>query len=390
MSNGKEIKSLTGLRGCAAIFVVFYHSFGGIPMKGAFNTLLAHGYLAVDIFFVLSGFVMTLNYAELFSAGVTWSSFRRFLGRRVARVYPLYVAATVCAALLLATGVAERVGSFRLIPTLAGNLAMIQSWGVGESLDAPSWSISAEWAAYLVFPLFLWIASRASGWKARVGAAVSVVALIILAFTSRSLLALVRPDAPFDIFAPYRAGPLLRCFPEFFLGVFCGRLLHEGGGEFFYTRAHVGDIVAASMLIALCFVRSDIVVVLLAPLLVLSLMSESNLVSRFLASAWMYRFGVLSYSIYLVHTLLTPLVKGLRHQLDTRGIIHAQTIASIPAFLLSYVLSTLAYRFVEKPGRRLLRDLFEQETPRAWSSEGDPSTGISGANLAGFGVEVQQ
>jgi peptidoglycan/LPS O-acetylase OafA/YrhL len=62
MREHREIRSLTGLRGVAVAYVVVHHFFLGLTFTNPFTTFLAHGYLAVDLFFVLSGFVMTLNY----------------------------------------------------------------------------------------------------------------------------------------------------------------------------------------------------------------------------------------------------------------------------------------------------------------------------------------
>jgi peptidoglycan/LPS O-acetylase OafA/YrhL len=67
---------------------VFFHDFFGIEMSNLLTTLIAHGYLAVDLFFVLSGFVMALNYGSLFETRMSFLAYRRFLGRRIARIYP--------------------------------------------------------------------------------------------------------------------------------------------------------------------------------------------------------------------------------------------------------------------------------------------------------------
>ena len=89
VGNGvSEIRALTGLRGIASLYVVLFHYFQPLPLVGYLRTLLGHGYLAVDLFFVLSGFVMALNYGSRFAAGAHWPEYRLFLCRRFARVYP--------------------------------------------------------------------------------------------------------------------------------------------------------------------------------------------------------------------------------------------------------------------------------------------------------------
>src|ERR1700712_169365 len=101
MSQIRELRSLTGLRGVAAVLVVLDHYWQGVAPTNPAKTLLAHGYLAVDLFFVLSGFVMTFNYASLFQEGYSFAAFRLFLSRRIARVYPLYLVCTLVAFLLI-------------------------------------------------------------------------------------------------------------------------------------------------------------------------------------------------------------------------------------------------------------------------------------------------
>jgi peptidoglycan/LPS O-acetylase OafA/YrhL len=363
MSDIKEIRSLTGLRGFAALYVVFHHFFPNLPMKGIGTILIAHGYLAVDLFFILSGFVMTLNYTELFSSGFSTTSFWRFLGRRIARIYPLYLVATLCAMLWLAFGMTVSSDPVQhhldssVFSNFLLNLAMIQSWGLGYSLDGPTWSISAEWAAYLVFPLFLWIGFNASAWKARIGVSVSCLVLVVLTYVS--FLRLGRPETPLGIYAPYHAGPLFRCMPEFFIGVFIARLMVQGGAQWLRTRPYLAAGIAASLVLLLCVPKSDLFVVLLVPFFILSLISESSLPSRFFASTPLHHLGVLSYSIYLMHFLLCPILKATRHLLDTHHVAHGQTLASIPALIATYLISLAAFHYVEMPGRRFLRNYFE-------------------------------
>lgn len=87
-----NIRSLTALRGLAALTVLAYHSAGRIFGDTEHVPLpLGHGYLAVDLFFLLSGFVLMHVHEQEFSNGVTWSSFGQFLRARFARTYPLYI-----------------------------------------------------------------------------------------------------------------------------------------------------------------------------------------------------------------------------------------------------------------------------------------------------------
>lgn len=143
----RHIASHTAMRGVAALIVVFYHlRFGAdvlLPFEEA-TALFARGYLWVDFFFLLSGFVLTYVYGEArWDAG----SVRRFYVARVARVYPLHLA-TLC--LLIAYKAStETVGA--AVPSMDArygqpwsfvpfHLLLVQAWGF---LPEPGWNIPA-------------------------------------------------------------------------------------------------------------------------------------------------------------------------------------------------------------------------------------------------------
>ena len=92
MSTVRPIPALTSIRGLAAWWVVLYHFREEIPGIAGTPLLrfMAHGYLAVDLFFELSGFVIALNYARTFRS-VTWADSTNFFGLRLARIYPLHI-----------------------------------------------------------------------------------------------------------------------------------------------------------------------------------------------------------------------------------------------------------------------------------------------------------
>lgn len=159
--------ALTGVRGVAVIVVVIYH-YLEVPyiFISNFKEPFA-GYLAVDLFFVLSGFLMALNYGSMFSGNLLLSNFRLFLSRRFARVYPLYFVITLLTFAIAKAGIG---GPYRW-RTLASNLPLIQQLGLGMydptlgvSIVGPAWSISTELGAYLSFPLLFRLGmARAKG-----------------------------------------------------------------------------------------------------------------------------------------------------------------------------------------------------------------------------------
>lgn len=208
-----QLRALTGLRGIAAWLVVLYHvRTACLPSIGptAF-AILAKGYLAVDLFFLLSGFVLWLNYAERLRAG-GGSEAGRFMMRRIGRLWPLHglvLAFTLGIALALrGTG---RDASGYPWATLPLHALLIQNWGFTRALDwnVPDWSISTELAASLLFPLIAF-----AHWDARrtpllLGALALLLALLVTLFAAQGSVSL-----GFDI---SRLG-LPRCLLEFTAG----------------------------------------------------------------------------------------------------------------------------------------------------------------------------
>src|SRR3954447_21165602 len=184
-----EIKALTSLRGIAAMMVVFQH-FSVTAQQHSEVTipsLVPHGYIAVDLFFVLSGFIMAYTYLADFRAhGV--QAFPGFIMKRVARIVPLNTFAVL---FVLAAGAVSMKcldrnifhASTNIPFDAISNLIMVQGLGVGLNLNAPSWSISTEFAAYFAFPLFLWLVFK-QRWAFAVGAiAVCFAVLAVIALT---------------------------------------------------------------------------------------------------------------------------------------------------------------------------------------------------------------
>ena len=122
-ASNRQLPSLTPLRGVAALWVVLYHYCGTAQFFPNLDItphsyLISKGYLAVDMFFVLSGFVMAHVYRRAFSEGVG-EHYRGFLMARIARLYPLHV---FILSLFVVTAAASQfmiglaTGSFESIP----------------------------------------------------------------------------------------------------------------------------------------------------------------------------------------------------------------------------------------------------------------------------------
>ena len=173
-----HIKPLTSLRFFAAIWVIFYTYWPHLSGAFAFGPI-TKGYLGVDLFFILSGFIISHVYLDRLGEG--GFSYREFITNRLARIYPLHV--MMLGVTLAMVGVASWKG-MSLDPNIAAwsalpaQILMMHAWGLAPiaGWNHPSWSISAEWFAYLNFPLFGWVA-----WKMRMRPILAIGLVAIMA-----------------------------------------------------------------------------------------------------------------------------------------------------------------------------------------------------------------
>jgi peptidoglycan/LPS O-acetylase OafA/YrhL len=160
MLDGANIKPLTALRFFAAFWVVLFHYWPNLAV-GFTPAIAAKGYLGVEAFFTLSGFILCHVYLQGFGQG----RFRYgdFLWNRLARVYPLHLATLLGIGLMAAAaGLAGVTVGHNIIAweALPANLLLVHAWGFApvSGWNHASWSISAEGFAYLSFPAFAFLA----------------------------------------------------------------------------------------------------------------------------------------------------------------------------------------------------------------------------------------
>jgi peptidoglycan/LPS O-acetylase OafA/YrhL len=358
-----EIRALTGLRGMAACMVTAYHFYPVSQQRGILGEGLGRGYLWVDLFFVLSGFVLALNYGEWFTAGYSTAAFRQFVLRRAARIYPLYLAvgAVQLAFTLAVYGDFSHRGHWAAAvlhepgPDIGANLLMIQAWGISGSIVGQAWSISTEWAAYMAFPLLVSAAiyrgARQAFWSG--GAALLLLVVVVLidshdgAYHSGAL----------DAYDGAHVTPLLRCLGDFTLGLLVTRLLSAP----FIADLAGRNAVTLSVItaVAAMFLSGvpDLLICLLFPALVLCLAANRDIAGPLFANPIMHRLGVLSYSIYLLHGFLEFPAQRLSTLINGWG-------AAVIAWGGLILLAAFTYRFIEVPGRRALsRISFARRTP---------------------------
>jgi peptidoglycan/LPS O-acetylase OafA/YrhL len=342
MSAAGELRALTAARGAAAWLVVLFHLRRSLPpLPEPVAAVLAHGYLAVDFFFLLSGFVIWLAYAPAFPDGGR-AAVLRFLRRRVARIWPLHLAMLATAAALAAVlTLSGHDASHYPWAALPAHLLLLQGWGAADPLawNDPAWSISCELAAYLLFvPLVLLL-----DWR-RVPSGAVLAALAALAGLLHLLFALRGAD---------RLGQLIpelglaRCVLEFGAGTALAALWQRWRGDpAMAWRAGLALLAAASLWAAGAAETLTAPATLAALLLALALTAGRR--GNPLEGRLPHWLGEVSYATYLSHYLLWSAFKLAL--VPAPGPVAWPLVAAY--LLLVLLASHLLHRGVERPAQR--------------------------------------
>lgn len=361
MAAQREIRALTGIRGVAACFVVVYHYLQSAITGGVKATFLHHGYLAVDLFFVLSGFVMMMSYEPRFRSSFNVSKYIDFLYKRFGRIYPLYAVVTI-----LFTGAIYWHAIHTHQPSISEivlNLLLVHGWGMAGSIGGPTWSISTEFAAYLLFPALVYYTSKDNRYVRMLLCVAAVLVLFSIGTLSTQQVGeiydgVVMRNGPLDIYDTTTPYALFRCLAGFTLGVVSFRLSEMPWVVSLRHKRFSCDIVMAAVLIGLALPSSDVVVVVLFILLVNFLAEGKSITSSILATAPIYWLGTISYSIYLVHMFLSGMFRSqLSDLLSHLHINHGWKIAGVLLLPIVIAVSAVTYYFIERPARDGLRNL---------------------------------
>ena len=360
----RQLLCLTGLRGIAAWWVVIYHIKEYLPdgSPGWLRAACEHGNLAVDLFFVLSGFIISYNYLPAFSR-FSFIEYMRFLGIRLARIYPLHLFMIILylanpLAIALASSRGGDVGRYNFLYYFM-SIFLVQNWGFADHLawNIPAWSISTEWMAYLLFPLLAWIAKKNSAniFYTIIGVGIP---LALLGIILNLMVETLGSDIP-------RNG-LVRCLCEFASGAFVYRLWLAGGKSKVIKGSACGLLAICTALFFVTGIADIWIVPAIWACTIFLLATEPAAIERMFEHRLVEIIGLWSYSTYLVHYFVRDWVKFLlvRDGLSNGAILFCYASATLVA-------SGLLYRFVELPGRRSGRRLVERFV-------GNPAAGGNG------------
>lgn len=376
--------ALDSLRGVSALVVVFYHM--------NFNSflydlqLVRHGYLFVDFFFVLSGFIMFYNYDKIVGS----DGFRRFMGTRFFRLYPLhFTMLMVFVAWNLFYALVRGMQTDAAAPTnndgwldFALNVFLLNGLGIREpGFNTPSWSISTEFWTYLMFAFVLLVAGK----DARKGVLAGVFATIAFG----CLAVMLKYVKPLHL-GLVDAYSLPRCFYGFFLGsALCAllkqaALLGERAGPLIGAAAQIVAIgVAVSILTLQGGTAFDFLLpVLFAAVIATFVIWPRTRLTSLATSRPLLWLGTHSYSIYMVHFFVIEIFRtvvrvALHTPFENHRYVTSPALGlalDIGSVVLVLLLASLTYRLVEQPGRNFGRRLFKGgRNPRVAATTAEPA-----------------
>lgn len=390
----REIKALDGLRAVAALSVLCYH---------ALVTLHVHSYLfgqevtflwfyfesGVELFFVLSGFLLFMHYAGAMLRAQPLPSPREFYRRRALRILPAY---WVCLGILVLIGLPHYLNLDGLQNVL-WHVALLHDAipAYNRAIEGPFWTLAVEAQFYLLLPLIAWLIARWVGATHSVARlAGGVLALIATALAWRQLNGLATvwlptvhgwPGEVIRRILEFSYGSQGKYLEVFAVGMLCA-VLYVAATEGRLSRIKTARLGAPLALAALA------IYLLLAPQVYVrrnAILAQCNLCMRpgdvesllgtlalaigygalLLAVLWGGRrlhrpfelpalrmIGLISYSLYLWHE---PLLSAIIPPLAALSIPLAGALAFVAAAAVAIAVAAVSYRVVERPFLRRQR-----------------------------------
>ncbi|NLR94277.1 acyltransferase family protein [Flammeovirga agarivorans] len=362
------LSSLTPLRGIAALWVVLFHidvstyyrDLGGILPRAA-TGIFSKGYLWVDFFFLLSGFIIYHVYGQLFKEnGYSIQNIKSFLWSRFTRLYPLHfftlILLIITVPIIGKTYPQLQDDSWHLyfsntalfsqfFMTNAMNFYHFLSWNM------PSWSIGAEWWTYCFAILVLPIIGHSKRY-------LIYIKLFVL-FGCISLLVNFHPNHNLDITWDYG---FIRCIFQFFIGINLYLLFQMNWNNNILQKDITCILLFVFISIGFHYKIHDLVFIPLFSLFLLAVAYNNSSIKSILEKRYIKYLGDISYSIYLMHGLVFfffwfqfPSWKqnyGWDRLPSNLYLLYIITFLSI-----TVLLSALSHRYIEVGCRNLLRKL---------------------------------
>ena len=344
-------RHLDALRIIAACAVVVLHYSDYVKNQAAGHFIYEHAQhfnLFVDLFFVISGFVIASQYLGKVDNARTIG---RFLWRRLARIYPLHLA-TLAFYLVVAAAIQGDFAStgnsarYPLSDVPAQLLLLHALIGQRLTFNFPSWSLSAEMFCYVIFPLVAVVAARRRD---------LLLPLIVILIVANSLFATATGTGPWADWINH--GGVFRAFPAFILGSACSR---------YRDRIAQWRIPPAALTIALAgftllgwsipeMMALGWIYLIAALAIHCDCAGRDSLMTRLRIARW----SPLTYSCYMLHIPVATVIITLGARLMSG--IPDRELALLPvAIAVLAVASVISYRYFETPARDALNEAFDR------------------------------
>jgi peptidoglycan/LPS O-acetylase OafA/YrhL len=360
----KELSSLLGLRGIAAAMVVIFHyeqleqfryvsdaTMAGVSLR----QLVEHGYLWVDLFFALSGYLLYKRDGCISLRSFRVDRYLDFVLRRFARTVPLYIGSLTIVLLVWCLETVHDTTRWpsemftRPISTVVANVLLVQAWGLAPSLNSPSWSLSVEWLLYLTFPVLSSIIALSSRTAAARSALVLSSMFLILFYTDNS------NGLPLDFHDYFEPRTLMRGAASFMLGGLISRAEFNPVHHSIFLRPWTASCVALIAILLMASKGTELLIVsAFATLIYALVMSSYGFVQKVLSGRYCRIAGRLSYSVYLLHDQFFAACSIVRDRFnyELSGPLHA--ILLIVSMIALYAGAALCYISLEQPARTLI------------------------------------
>lgn len=380
----EKYPALTGVRAVAA-YLVFLHHFASNPkISGPFCEFLWQGHIGVALFYVLSGFLITLNYSKKADLKVDYWIY--YISRRIGRIYPLYLSLLVATYVVLA----RLNGTHPSTLSLALNLTLWKGFFDDFKFDGigPSWSLTVEETFYLLAP-FIFVAVRKVG---------HIAVLVLLYVIGGLSLWLGSHWSYYGFFGNFHFVALYTFFGrsfEFMLGMALAHALQAYPSLLATSRRPTLTYLGLGGCVSVMFwmslptrgasfsiahpyglVLNNVVLPPFIGILICGLVAEQTFVSRILSSRLGVFLGRTSYAFYLLHF-------GVLADLISSWLGSYSTLLPVAVlFVLTNILAALLFLLVERPANALVRRLGDRLAAIYAASRRNPNPSLRLRRLA--------
>lgn len=369
-------ENLTALRGFAALGVLVFHCdlFLKPIVDQTVTMIIGNGWLLVDFFFILSGFILSHAYKETFKGKVTRTEYVWFISRRFARIFPLHCIVLLLTCIIVlamidsAAGLSHFMQQMLDLGTFPAVLLLLNSLNLHATppLNTSTWSLSAEWCTYLLFPFLVHLTWKFVNFRI----VKSVLLFVFIFIVTYVFLYLGGCDfesvGSIEIKMTSNWG-FIRCLIWFTIGLttrFYARTFLDYdfvGGDTFLSALFI------AVLSAMHFDINSVFTILLFPLLIFSASQNRGVISKLLGLRTFQTLGKLSFAIYLVHVPLIYIYWLIILQKHPDALLRVGVIQSaieISAWILciqiiavTLLLSWFLHHAIEHPCNNFIRNL---------------------------------